>query len=324
MIQKIAVLGAGTMGHGIAHTFSRHGYPVRIYEPFEPVRQSAPQKIREELQFMVDEAYISAPEMERAIQGILITGDLAEAVSDADYVIEACPENMELKQRLFAELDALCPEHTVLSTNTSSLKLGKIIRLLPAGRQSRCMVCHWYNPAYLLPIAELSMFGNMEAAVFQEVYELYVACGKQPVRVLKDITGMIANRLLHAQAREAFYLLEMGAALPEDIDRALKYGPCFRNATTGMLEVADMGGLDVWLAGEDNMFPALSNADRACESMRRLVEEGHLGVKTGKGFFEYPEEQREEIQKDFYRRLIVQLKASQSYGSASREEPENI
>jgi len=247
MIKKIAVLGAGTMGHRIAHVFSRHGYSVCLYEPFEKVRETAPQKIREELQFMVDESYIAPEEMEIAIKNITICADMESAVKEADYVIEACPEKMELKQQLFAELDRLCPPHTIFASNTSSLKLGEIIQFLPEKRQKRCMISHWYNPAYLLPIAELSKFGNMEEAVFQEVYDLYVKCGKQPVRVLKDIPGMVANRLLHAQAREAFYLLELGAASAEDIDKALMYGPCFRNATTGMLEVADMGGLDVWL-----------------------------------------------------------------------------
>lgn len=301
------------MGHGIAHVFARHGYRVSLYEPFDKVRAAAMEKIREELQFMVDEDYIVPEEMETALGNITIYGNLAEAVKNADYVIEACPEKMELKQELFAQLDQFCPSHTVFATNTSSLKLSEMIRHLPEERQKLCMVSHWYNPAYLLPIAELSKFGNMDDEVFDEVYELYVKCGKQPVRVLKDITGMVANRLLHAQAREAFHLVEIGAASAEDIDKALKYGPCFRNATTGMLEVADMGGLDVWLAGEDNMLPALDNSDRACDAMRELVSAGHLGIKTGKGFFEYPEEKRGQIQKDFYRRLIVQLKASRHY-----------
>jgi 3-hydroxybutyryl-CoA dehydrogenase len=201
----------------------------------------------------------------------------------------------------------------VFATNTSSLKLSEMIRFLPEERQKRCMVSHWYNPAYLIPIAELSKFGNMDEKVFEEVYNLYVSCEKQPVRVLKDITGMVANRLLHAQAREAFHLVEIGAATAEDVDKALKYGPCFRNATTGMLEVADMGGLDVWLAAEDNMFPALCNDDHACQAMRDLVEAGNKGIKTGKGFFDYPEDRRGQAQTDFYRRLINQLKASKSY-----------
>ena len=262
---------------------------------------------------MVDEDYISKEDMENAIANITIYDNLEEAAKNADYAIEACPEKMELKQKLFGKLDKICPPYTVFATNTSSLKLSEMIQYLPEERQKRCMVSHWYNPAYLLPIAELSKFGNMDEDVFNEVYELYVRCEKKPVRVLKDITGMVANRLLHAQAREAFHLVEIGAATAEDVDQALKYGPCFRNATTGMLEVADMGGLDVWLAGEDNMLPALDNSDKACDAMRNLVAEGNLGIKTGKGFFEYPEEKRGQIQMDFYRRLIVQLKASKNY-----------
>lgn len=313
MIQNISIIGAGTMGHGIAHVFARHGYHVDLYEPFEQVRLAAPQKMREELQFMADEAYIPQSDVEKALSNITIHDDLEKAVCNADYVIEACPEKMELKQELFAKLDQMCPAHTIFATNTSSLNLSEMIKDLPPQRQARCMVSHWYNPAYLLPIAELSCFDGMDKEAFDEVYELYVRSEKQPVRVLKDIPGMIANRLLHAQAREAFYLMEIGAASPEDIDKALKYGPCFRNATTGMLETADMGGLDIWCATEDNMFPTLNNSDKACDAMRALVEDGNFGIKTGKGFFTYPEEVRDETQKAFYKRLITQLKASQTY-----------
>lgn len=313
MIKNISVIGAGTMGHGIAHVFARHGYKVSLYDAFEPCLAAAPQKMREELQFMADEEYISQADVETALANITSYTDLAEAVKDADYVIEAIPEKMELKKELFGKLDKLCPPHTVFASNTSSLKLSEMIADLPEERQARCMISHWYNPAYLLPIAELSNFGNMPEEVFAEVYELYVNSGKKPVCVKKDITGMIANRLLHAQAREAFHLVEIGAGSPEDIDNALKFGPCFRNATTGMLEVADMGGLDIWLAGEDNIFPALDNSEEACDAMRDLVKEGNLGLKTGKGFFTYTEEEREKAQKEFYRRLITQLKASANY-----------
>ena len=152
------------------------------------------------------------------------------------------------------------------------------------------MVCHWYNPAHLIPIAELSHFGNMSEEVLDEVYELYLRAEKQPVKVLKDIPGLIANRMLHALAREVFSLIEMGAASPEDIDKALKFGPGFRSATTGMLEVADMGGLDVWCTVENTLFKELSNSDRACGMMQDKVAAGKLGLKTGEGFFSYPEE----------------------------------
>lgn len=313
MIKNISIIGAGTMGHGIAHVFARHGYHVDLYDPFEAVRLSAWEKMREELQFMVDEDYIPQSDVEKALNNITIYDNLADTVKNADYVIEACPEKMEVKQELFGQLEQLCPERTIFATNTSSLSLAEMIKDLPARRQARCMVCHWYNPAYLLPIAELSCFEGMDKEAFQEVYDLYVNSEKQPVRILKDIPGMIANRLLHAQAREAFYLMEIGAAAPEDIDKALKYGPCFRNATAGMLEVADMGGLDIWCATEDNLFPVLCGAGKAGKAMRDLVEQGNLGIKTGKGFFDYPEEEREAARMAFYKRLIAQLKVSKNY-----------
>ena len=313
MIINIAVIGAGTMGHGIAHVFARSGRKVSLYDPIKESLLVAPDKMREELQFMADADYIAQEDVERTLKNIIICSELAEAVKDADYVIEAIPERMELKKELFAKLDVLCPKHTVFATNTSSLKLSEMISDLPDERQKLCMVSHWYNPAYLIPMVELSKFGNMEEAVFDEVYVLYKESGKQPVRVLKDIPGMIANRILHAQAREVFHLLDIGAASPEDIDTALMFGPCFRNATTGMLETADMGGLDVWCAAEDNMFPHFNNSDKASDSMRSLVEAGHYGIKTGKGFFEYPEGQREELQQAFYHRLIRQLKVSDTY-----------
>lgn len=313
MIKKIAVIGAGTMGHGIAHVFARHGYEVSLYDAFEPCLQAAPQKMREELQFMADEDYIPQSAVEETLDRITLYTDLAEAVKEADYVIEAIPEKMELKKELFANLDKMCPKHTVFASNTSSLKLSEMIEDLPEERKALCMISHWYNPAYLLPIAELSKFGNMPEEVFNDVYELYVNSGKKPVCVLKDITGMIANRILHAQAREVFHLMEIGAATPEDLDNALKYGPCFRNATTGMLEVADMGGLDIWVASEDNIFAALDNSDKASQTMRDLVEGGNYGLKTGKGFFDYSGEDRNKVQMDFYKRLITQLKASENY-----------
>ena len=313
MIKNISVIGAGTMGHGIAHTFARHGYKVSLYDSFPASLESAPHKMREELEFMMEEDYITREDVETALSNITLYSDLREAVRDADYVIEAIPERMELKKELFAQLDEYCPKHTVFASNTSSLKLSEMIEDLPEERKKLCMISHWYNPAYLIPIAELSKFGNMDEEVFNDVYELYEKCEKKPVKVMKDITGMIANRLLHALAREAFHLVEVGAGEPEDIDNALKFGPCFRNATTGMLEVADMGGLDIWVAGEDNIFPALDNSDKACDSMRKLTEDGNLGLKTGKGFFEYPEEEREKVQTDFYKRLVVQLKASNYY-----------
>ena len=137
------------MGHGIAHTFSSHGYKVNLYEPFEAVRAVAPEKIRSELQFMLDEGYIAEGDRDTGIRNISMHDSLEEAARDADYVIEACPEKMEIKQELFSRLDAVCKPSAVFATNTSSLRLGEMIAHLPQERQSRCMVSHWYNPGCL-------------------------------------------------------------------------------------------------------------------------------------------------------------------------------
>lgn len=152
---------------------------------------------------------------------------------------------MELKQNLFQQLDKLCPNHTILASNTSSLPLEKIIAKLSPERKRRAMVCHWYNPAHLMPIAELSFFGNTSEAIYQEVATLYQSIGKQTVKVLKDVPGLVANRIQQAVAREVFSLIENEVAAAEDIDKALKFGPAFRYATTGQLEIADFGGLDI-------------------------------------------------------------------------------
>lgn len=313
MIKKIAVIGAGTMGHGIAHVFARHGYPVSLYESFDAVRNMVMEQIRAELTFMAEEGYIERESVEQTLSNITLYGELEPAVKDADLVIEAIPERLELKKELFAQLDQLCPAHTVFASNTSSLPLGEMIEDLPEQRKAHAMVCHWYNPPHLIPIAELSCFGNMDEAVFQEVYDLHVRAGKRPVKVLKDIPGLIANRMLHAMAREVFHLLEIGAASAEDIDAALKFGPGFRAATTGILEAADMGGLDVWCACEDNLFAQLDNSTRACAALREKVQAGQLGLKSGEGFFSYSEQAREAEKKAFEKRLLVQLKASQAY-----------
>jgi len=313
MIKNISVIGAGTMGHGIANAFAMHGCKVNLYESYANIRDTALELIRSELVFMADEKHISNAQVDETLANITLFDDLEQAVKNADFVIEAIPENLELKKDLFARLDAVCPPHTIFASNTSSLPLMDMIQHLPAERQAHAMVCHWYNPAYLISIAELSCFGNMDEAVFQEVYDLHVRAGKQPVRILKDIPGLIANRILHAMAREVFHLIEIGAASPEDIDKALKFGPGFRSATTGILETADMGGLDIWCAVEDNLFKELNNSSRACDFMRGKVQQGKLGIKTGEGFFSYSDNTKEKAKKAFSKRLLTQLEVSKNY-----------
>ena len=313
MIKKIGVIGAGTMGHGIAESFAMFGYNVNLYDTNAIQLEKALNEIKAEQQLLVDEAFISAEKAAATLENISIHTDLQTAVKDRDYVIEAAPENMELKQNLFKQLDGICPAHTIFASNTSSLSLEPMMALVSEARKQRMMVCHWYNPGHLMPLAELSFFGNMPADIYQQVAELYASINKQTVKVLKDVPGLVANRIQQGVAREAFSIIEQGIADPIDVDKALKFGPAFRYATTGQLEVADFGGLDIWCIVGDNLLPAMDNSTQANNLLRQKVAEGKLGIKSGEGFFRYEAEQLPAIRKRFAQKLIHQLKASEYY-----------
>jgi len=313
MIKKIAVVGSGTMGHGIAESFAMYGYDVNLYDIDGARLNAAIGEIREELELMCEEEFIEPYAIEAALQRIKTFTDLKKSVADRDYVIEAAPEDLELKQRLFQELDGYCPQHAILASNTSSLKLNDMMTRLGDGRKQRVMVNHWYNPAHLMPIVELSLFGNMPESIYEEVEQLYAGIRKQTVKVLKDVPGLVANRIQQGVAREAFSIIEQGIAAPEDVDKALKFGPAFRYATTGQLEVADFGGLDIWCIVGDNLLKVMDNSRSANNLLRQKVKEGKLGIKTGEGFYKYPKEEIPKIRKKFMKKLINQLKASVHY-----------
>ncbi len=313
MIKKIAVIGAGTMGHGIAEAFAMYGYDVHLYDTDEKKLKAALKEIEEELHILAQESFIDPHSVGLTLDRISIFIDLKEAVKDRDYVIEAIAEILELKQGLFKKLDEYCPVHTILASNTSSLSLTKMVEQISEQRKERVIINHWYNPAHLMPLVELSYFGNMPNHLFKEVEQLYQSIKKQTVKVLKDIPGLIANRIQQGIAREVFSLMEMGVTTSDDIDKALKFGPAFRYATTGQLEIADLGGLDIWCTVGDNLLKVMDHSQQANELLRQKVAEGKLGMKSGKGFYEYKEADISVIKNRFAKKLIHQLKASEFY-----------
>ena len=313
MIKKVAILGAGTMGHGIAESFARFGYDVNLYDINAAALEKAKEFIQQELELFVEENFMSRAEIPAILARIKTFTDLQQAVMDREYVLECAPENMELKQNLFRQLDELCPQHTILASNTSSLPLGEMRALVSEDRKQRMLVNHMFNPAHLIPLVELSFFGNMPEEIYQEVEALYLSIQKQPVRVVKDVPGLVANRIMQGVAREVFSLVEQGVADAADIDRALKFGPAFRYATTGQLEVSDFGGLDIWCIVGDNLLKAMDNSQCANKLLRQKVSEGKLGVKSGEGFYHYDADQVAAIKKNFMKKLILQLKVSQNY-----------
>lgn len=313
MIEKIAVLGAGTMGHGVAECFAMHGYPVHIYDVYEPARKNVKNVIKEELEFLADNDMIAADEVDKSLARITVCDSLEETVIDADFVIESVLEDMKVKQELFKTLDSLCKPGCILASNTSGLPLGGMMEEVSPERRGQMMVCHWYNPPHIMPIVELSHFGNTSEELYEEVAGLYKKIGKQTVKVLKDEPGLVANRIQQGVAREAFSIIEQGIAAPEDVDKALKYGPAFRYATTGHLEVTDLGGLDIWCITGDNLLSVMDNRRDANPLLRQKVAEGKLGIKSGEGFYSYPPERAKIVKEKFQKRLIRQLQASKYY-----------
>lgn len=313
MINKIGVIGAGTMGHGIAEHFALHGYPVSVYEARKETLDTVKDVIRSELEFMAGEDFIMHGDIQRTLDNITLYDDMRSCVEDCDYIIEATFEDMELKRSLFAQLEEYTKPTAIIASNTSSLALSEMIKNVGPEKQTKIMVNHWYNPPHLIPLIEMSFFGNMSEEDFSEVWDMYVKVKKRPIRVLKDIPGLIANRIQQGVAREVFSLIEMNAASPEDIDNALKFGPAFRYATTGQLEVADMGGIDIWATVGDNLLSVMDSSTGASKLLKEKVSEGKLGLKSGEGFFSYPEGKKEAVKKAFYKRLITQLKTSENY-----------
>lgn len=313
MIKNISVLGAGTMGHGIAEYFAAKGYPVKIFEPYEPMRKTCKELIRTELEFLAENDLLEKEEIQASLDRISITDDLRQAVENADYVIEALKEDIEVKKDIFEKLEQYTKEDCICASNTSSLSLEQMLEKVGSSKKTKCMVCHWYNPPHLMPLVELSYFGNMDEDTFDEVSQLYTNVGKQVCKIKKDIPGLVANRIQQGVAREVFSLIEQGVADPEDIETALMFGPAFRYATTGQLEIVDLGGLDIWCTVGDNLLSFMDNQTSANKMLREKVEEGKLGVKSGEGFFKYSEGKADEMKAAFEKRLIMQLRASQNY-----------
>lgn len=313
MIDKVGVVGGGTMGHGIAGSFALAGCDVCIFEPNPTVREHILPSVESAYALLVEEEVFDDATARAALGRIRLAATQADAAVDREFIVEAVPENMALKRALFADLDRLAPADAVFASNTSSLPLAGMTEALSPERRARTLVTHWYNPPLLMPLVELSFFGNMPEEIYAEVDALHRRAGKQTVKVLKDVPGLVANRIQQGVAREVFSIIEQGIALPEDVDRALKFGPAFRYATTGQLEVADFGGLDIWLTVGDNLLAVMDASREANGLLRRRVAEGKLGVKSGEGFYRWDPDTLAERRAAFQKRLIHQLKASRAY-----------
>lgn len=281
-IDAVAVLGAGTMGHGIAQVCAAAGCAVRLYDLDDETIRHGLDRIRGNLEKGIERGKVTEAGRTAVLARISTTTVVGEAVRGADLVIEAAPESIELKERIFAEVDRSAPDYAILATNTSSLSIGRIASAVRD--PERFVGMHFFNPVHIMPLVEVVWGPETAAATRDHAVEFVRRLGKEPI-VVKDAPGFASSRLGIVLGMEAIRMVEQEVATAEDIDRAMELG--YRHPM-GPLRLTDLVGLDVRLGIAEYLHETIgSDAFRPPELLRRMVSEGKLGQKSGQGFYSW-------------------------------------
>lgn len=282
MIRTVGVVGAGTMGSGIAQVFAQADYSVQLVDVARPMLDTARRNIEKSLGKFLEKGKLTAAARDAAL-GRVSTATSLDSLADADYIVEAIVEDVEAKQSLFAGLDALVRQSTVLASNTSSISITSLGAATK--RPERVLGMHFMNPVPLMPLVELIRGQSTSAESMRVASGLCASLGKTAVEAA-DYPGFIANRILMPMINEAIFAVMEGVGTPEAIDTVMKLG---MNHPMGPLTLADFIGLDICLAILTVLHDGLGDPKyRPCPLLRRMVAAGHLGRKSGQGFYAYP------------------------------------
>ncbi|MGS2761288.1 3-hydroxyacyl-CoA dehydrogenase family protein [Sinomicrobium sp. M5D2P9] len=298
-MKNIAVIGAGTMGNGIAHTFAQFGFKVQLIDISEKALDKGLATIEKNLGRMVDKGTLTAEEKQQTLNNIHLQTDIKKGIEHAGLVVEAATENLELKLEIFRKLDEVCPEDTILATNTSSISITRIASV--TSRPEKVIGMHFMNPVPIMKLVEIIRGYSTSDETTQVVIGLSEKLQKNPVEV-NDYPGFVANRILMPMINESIETLYNGVAGVKEIDTVMKLGMAH---PMGPLQLADFIGLDVCLSILNVMYDGFKNPKYApCPLLVNMVTAGKLGVKSGEGFYDYSESKKaERVAKIFSKKM---------------------
>ncbi|HSI68354.1 MAG TPA: 3-hydroxyacyl-CoA dehydrogenase NAD-binding domain-containing protein [Planococcus sp. (in: firmicutes)] len=305
-LEKISIIGAGTMGHSIALSAAWAGKAVKVYGINSGDLKNADNGLRNKLKVMVENELFDEDEAQRIKGNIVFSTSLESVLKDATFIIEAIPEVLDLKKEMYKDIEELVEKSVIIASNTSGFRPSLLAEDMEW--PERLIVTHFWNPGHLMPLVEVVKGDNTSIPVVERAMKVIEEMNKKPILLKKELPGFIGNRLQYALFREAQALLDSGVASKEDIDAAVTYSIGRRLPVTGPLMTADMGGLDVFSAISNYLFSDLSNDQQSGQTLTNLVNEEKLGDKTGEGFYKWEEEESLRLHKEREQTLIHFLK----------------
>lgn len=299
----VAIVGTGTMGPGMAATLARGGMDVRCFDTSEQARERLTGEVETARGVLERIGGPAAPTPGE----VTVHSDLAEAVAGVDLVIEAVPENAEIKGHVFAELDRLAPAQAILASNTSGIPITTIQQSV--ADPSRVVGMHWSNPPHVIPVIEIIAGEQTAPEVVERLRETVEGLGLVAVRVQKDVPGFVENRVLYAIMRECLSLVDSGVISAEELDTCVKWGIGFKLAVIPPLQLLDVAGLDIYNAVAGYLNADLDNRTDVSETITDRIARGELGMKTGSGLFSYTPEQAGALRAERAQKLVAVRKA---------------
>ncbi len=317
---RVVIAGAGVMGYGMAQNFANEGFKVALVDISQPSLERALRFMRPSLKTMADEGLLNGT-VDDVLGRITLTTSLEEGAKDADLAIEAIFEQVQAKKEMFSRLDEVCPPETILCSNTSFLNIFDFVE---TSRPDKVLITHWYTPPHLVPLVDVVGGSKTSPESIEAVAQTLRRIGKRPVVMKKYIAGYAVNRIQHALNREVNFLIDQGYITPANLDEAVKVGLAFRMMVVGVVQRYDFGGISMRTrhpAGFEEV-----PLDYEYKTLQKLIDKGTLGVKSGRGFYDYKGRSEEEVYRERDIRLIEMartLKKLEDRGSIGKSYEED-